>query len=140
MSKKHRKRHNAISAVSPPIANHRLFVPPKPTAFSAVEDRRRFHPEKATQPARTTSGHPVKPHKPKLAVTAVKRGPDGRPMKKKITLRSIPSRLQFAAPKRTIICLKRKIRKEVLHALQRTGRGHGSRRRPKRNAYSQISC
>lgn len=52
----------------------------------------------------------------------------------------LPSGIQFANPKRVAICLRRKARREVLHALKLTrksGRG-GSRRN--RNLWSTVKC
>lgn len=54
--------------------------------------------------------------------------------------RFIPVGVSFAIPNRVAICVRRKIRREVLHALSLTrlaGLG-GARRR--RNAYSGIHC
>jgi len=50
-----------------------------------------------------------------------------------------PLRLFFRSPNSTLVCVRRKIRREVLHALQRTGRGV-KRSRPRLNDNSQISC
>lgn len=48
-------------------------------------------------------------------------------------------RLQFADPQRVVICARRKIRKEVLHALKRTRKGAGAKHRRK-NFWSAIKC
>lgn len=45
--------------------------------------------------------------------------------------------MAFKAPKFVAICVRRKIRREVLLAL---GRGGGGKRRPRRNAYSNVRC
>lgn len=46
---------------------------------------------------------------------------------------------QFALPKQTVVCVRRKTRKEVLHARKKTGRGV-RRRNPRRNQWSNIHC
>lgn len=52
-------------------------------------------------------------------------------------------RLMFASPRFVIRCVRRKIRKEVLHAMMKTGKGSGSRlkrRKYHRNSYSGVHC
>lgn len=44
----------------------------------------------------------------------------------------------FSSPSRVIICIRRKIRKEVLHALKKSGKS--GQRNPRRTAYSNIRC
>lgn len=53
--------------------------------------------------------------------------------------KSIASPLRFRAPNLVTVCIKRNIRKEVLHALKRTRKGsqRGNRRR---NQWSNIKC
>lgn len=43
-------------------------------------------------------------------------------------------------PRETMVCARRAIRTEVLHAMKKTGRGGGKRKPPKRNADSLIKC
>lgn len=50
----------------------------------------------------------------------------------------VPVFLKFPTPKSVIICIRRKIRREVLHALRRVGSGGGKKRR--RNEWSDIHC
>ena len=56
--------------------------------------------------------------------------------------RPIPShtkaRIAFADPKRIALCIRRQKRKEVLHALNKTGKI--GQKKPQRNEYSSISC
>lgn len=52
----------------------------------------------------------------------------------------IPAGLRFAIPSHIAVCVRRKVRREVLHALDRTskrGRGGGKRHR---NFWSGIKC
>lgn len=48
------------------------------------------------------------------------------------------ARARFEAPRKTFICLKRKLRRNVLFALKRTGSGARSPR--KRNEWSNVQC
>lgn len=45
--------------------------------------------------------------------------------------------LQFAYPPHVLICVRRRIRREVLLALGRGGAGH---KKPRRNEYSDVHC
>lgn len=47
--------------------------------------------------------------------------------------------LQFADPRRVLVCLRRKIRKEVLFAFGVGGQA-GAKKKPRRNVASDISC
>lgn len=49
------------------------------------------------------------------------------------------SALKYAEPQRVSVCLRRKGRREVLHALKRTGKGSGGGRR-RRTATSNNHC
>lgn len=134
MSRRGRSRRNdshTPERVSPP----RSLTPPllrelaSPTALRLVEDRRAHHPLQEFRPARQVSGHPVKPH-------VIKRSTNNHVLGRHLP---IPLKVQFAEPKRTAICVRRGQRKEVLHALKKTGRGRGGGRK-KRNWYSDVSC
>lgn len=127
MAKKRGRDRSASTRPDAPSPHRALttVVRPYPTAplLPAIEDRRTHHPLGTNRPARLVSGHPTKPHVVK-------------PSKFK---RQLPFGLRFAAPQQTVICVRRKTRKEVLHALNKTGRGK-PRRRPRRNWYSKIGC
>lgn len=51
-----------------------------------------------------------------------------------------PTSIRLADPDLVSLCLRRKARREVLHALRRTHLGKGLGRRRRRNRYSIISC
>lgn len=90
-----------------------------------VEDRRLFHPDRAVL---LTSGGKVathQVHRPRVNVR----------FRKNV----IPHRLQFVDPRRTIVCRRRKRRKEVLFALRLTGKGSGRRER-RYTEESEIVC
>lgn len=88
-------------------------------------DRRVHHPLGEYRPAVAFSGHPVR--------TNVV-----RPSKFKSNLYVSP-KVRFAVPKKTLICVRRAERKEVLHALKKVGRGRGGGRK-RRNWFSEVTC
>lgn len=89
----------------------------------SLEDRRRFDPRGA--------------HKPPSSLTRAARklvvDPGGDRYK------WVTHGLKFAVPREVSICVRRKERKEVLHALKKTGKG-GSRAPRKRNNWSSVKC
>lgn len=99
-------------------------LPVSVTPLREVEDRREYHPVKFHRPARDVSGQG---HKPVVVKPSRKFG------------RVLPFGLRFAEPARTVLCVRRKTRKEVLHAIRKTGKGV-RRRKPRRNWFSRISC
>jgi len=53
----------------------------------------------------------------------------------------VPSRVKFADSNRLVYCIRRKVRRQVMHALGFSGRrGRGAYRKPKFRFYSKISC
>lgn len=50
------------------------------------------------------------------------------------------AKLKQYSPLRTLICIRRKIRDEVLHALGKTGKGGSNNRKPKFNHNSEVLC
>lgn len=85
-----------------------------------VEDRRTFSPVRVA-PSRT----------PRQVARVLMAAPSSRSssLGKQV--------LVFRIPKSTAVCVRRSVRKEVIHALGRAGT---KVRRPKRNAMSSISC
>lgn len=56
---------------------------------------------------------------------------------------AVPAGVRFRLPRMVAICVRRKIRKEVLHAFRKTGKGgakHRRRERAKWNEFSLIKC
>lgn len=47
--------------------------------------------------------------------------------------------IAFDAPRYVLVCVRRNIRRAVLHALKKTGRG-SSRKRKHRNSWSDVRC
>ena len=117
---------NAVTLIPDTPLTDRLLSRPSVASLSPlteIEDRRTYHPLFDDRPARTVEGTPVRPH---------------RVTKSKYS--RLPFGLQFAQPNRTLVCVRRKQRQEVLHALKRTGRGGSSRRHKRRNHYSGVQC
>lgn len=101
-----------------------LLSRPLSVDLRPVEDRRTWHPLGEDRPTRTTSGHPTRPN---MVAGATSPG-RGR----------LPAQIKFADPGRTVVCVRRHQRKEVLFALKKTGKGSRSPKR--RNPNSEISC
>lgn len=88
-------------------------------ALNLIEDRRRWHPERWGRPLLGTV----------RSATRVVVKPSVGP--------ALTSHLKFADPRRVIICIRRKIRREVLLAL---GKGGGGNKSPRRKPSSEVSC
>lgn len=95
-----------------------------PADYTAIEDRRTYHPLEYFRPARTTNGGNAGP----VRVT---------PQKSKSNP-FLANTLSFPN-ENVLICVRRKTRKEVLFAKKKTGRG-SSRGRKRKNWYSNIGC
>lgn len=105
----------------PQIQTPRIRLTPD---LRLVEDRRTWHPDGPTyRPVRA-----INSQRPRLKPVAF-----SSPKLKNL----IPTALGFEVPKKVAICVRRKQRKEVLFAKQKTGRGSA---RPKRNQWSDIKC
>lgn len=110
--------------VAKPLSVLRLF-----------EDRRFFHPEGVQAPARsfTRLSHRLEFRAGPLRVSY-------RPTRVAMGLENpYPSwKIGFVKPKEVLICVRRRIRRQVMHAFKIAGRsGLGG---PRYNAYSKVSC
>lgn len=92
-----------------------------------VEDLRTFDFEPDTRPARLFTGSTA-------SVGAV----PGAPSKKTGRDDRVRYQLAFEAPAKTLVCVRRARRREVLFAIKKAGRG--GQRRPRRNAWSDYKC
>lgn len=136
-----RVRFDPDSAMPLAIANEldSLLSPPpsrrwNPSAIRSplveVEDRRTFHPLLDQRPVRSLR---------KWAVRLVAKPPKGRAAAK-LTARPNVFRFSFGRqPEHVAICIRRSQRKEVLHALKKTGKGSGRSHR-RRGQYSDVRC
>lgn len=113
----------AIARVSPARPFNIPFV--SRVSLVPVEDRRVYHPLGPARSVRVLSGHAVQP------LVVQRRGRLSRPK------RGLPVSLQFAVPKKTIVCVRRKRRREVLFAKRKAHGGSGRRRR---NIWSNVIC
>lgn len=98
------------------------------------EDRRTWHPLGAQRPARsfTNAFHRLK------AVRRMVGDPVGRYVARSVYETGVPRAVGFVSPSRVLVCVRRKMRKAVLHAFGFTGKGSGGAGR--RSEYSSISC
>lgn len=92
-------------------------------ALREVQDLRAFDFE-PVRPARFLSG-PIA----SVGVTT--------PSKKQAPSR-VPYQIAFSAPAETLVCVRRRRRKEVLFAKRKTGKG--GQRRPRRSKWSNYKC
>lgn len=135
----------AIASARPEFLPAALFsVSPRSSRYLAeIEDRRFFYP--GVQPA---AGLRNSRHRLRLALSrnamgakrptyAAKRSayvPDLRQ-----PARAVRSLVGFRAPQSILICIRRRMRREALFGLGKV-RGPASRKRPRRNWYSSVSC
>lgn len=133
MGKKRRDTSRQARRDNNSIPNRRLIEPisfdfiRSLSSLAPIEDRRTFHPEQAFRPARSFS----------RANHVLVARPD-RTRSGQVRL-SVPVGVGFGDPRRVIICVRRRQRREVLHALGKTGRGK-ARRPPRRSYYSDVRC
>lgn len=109
------------------ISNPRLplrFAPVvrRASVLRQYEDRRLYHPDRRRllRPAVTFSGSNY----------ALRSSPSKS--------RRVPFGVGFVAPRRVVVCVRRKQRREVLFAVG--GAGSRKMRRPRRNEYSNVRC
>lgn len=132
-----------------PIANHRLPTRGFPQLdlidylndLRTVEDRRTYHPEGDSRAARTVRGDSYYslnsvPNQSSSRSTSVSLNSSGGRVRH--TSPRLPEALHFSVPQDVLVCVRRKKRKEVLHALKKTGKS--GQKRPRRNYYSDIHC
>lgn len=98
---------------------------PTQTLLTTIEDMRAFDFEPGTRPARLFSGSTAS-----IGVSDAPKSKNGRSR--------VPYQVAFKAPAETLVCVRRARRKQVLHALRKTGRG--GQRRPRRSKWSSIKC
>lgn len=137
MARSSRPGNRGTAATSRPSGLVSGYVPsyggPGKYHLKEWEDRRTYHPEGRFRPAMAV---------PKSARIMV-----DRPVTKKHTklsdrlyknaLRGF-GKIAFRDPARVLLCIRRKERREVLHALNRTSPGRGKKKR--KNFWSAIRC
>lgn len=122
------------------VADLLLGTPLPSLSYAAQEDppdpddRRQFHPEGAF---RSPRGFYTGDARSKISQRAYRSAAD--PIRRHRYLMSLGAEQQaFTVPSRLMVCVRRKVRREVLHAKREAGRG--GMRRPRRNFLSSISC
>lgn len=123
-----RGAHRTATRRVPPVRSvaTQRFALPRYQDYIPVSDRRTFHPEGDYRPITSIYG------------TRVRVQPMARPSEARAGATVVPSALGFVDPARVLICVRRKTRKRVLHALGIAG-GTGFKI-PKFNWTSGISC
>lgn len=109
---------------------------PKPRTYNLTnfEDFRRWEPEL------TDDRYPRRFPQPlsRVSQPITRVFTSGRSLAMPKMFKAIPTGMAFSQPSRVVLCLRRSIRKSVLHALKKTGRG--GQRKPRYNLNSTIRC
>lgn len=124
MRRRNRNRH-IVSAPRPIVVIRRRV----PAPMQLIEDRRLFHPARDLRPVRSFFT------RPRLVISPAK-----RPLRNGAHFRSplFPShRVGFDIPRKVLICVRRKTRKEVIIAKRVAPSGGGSKHF---NIWSEVSC
>lgn len=111
-------------------------LPPSFRLLQEVEDGRTYFPSPVTPSPRTYRGKPAR-------ITIQPGRARARARKPSSPLGALQAnfgraQLQFAAPDAVLVCVRRKRRKQVLHAKRIAGRS--GLRKPRRNFWSSVSC
>lgn len=125
--KKSNSKSSTPTAAHPTaVASPRLVVRPvvrlSPVTLPLIEDRRRYNPTKTVAP-------PASIRKDQARVTL--KSPRAR-----ILQTNTP--LGFSVPEKVALCVRRAVRKEVLHAKKVAGKS--GLKKPRRNFWSKIKC
>lgn len=108
------------------------------TDLDAVEDNRTYHPEGPNR-APLSIHHYTEFEVPNERIRQTPRPNIARPYSGATqNIGSLSPQIAFRSPNRVAVCIRRKQRKEVLHALRKAGRGGSRPRRYNRN--SQVRC
>lgn len=130
MGKKHNRYRNRERDVSTITRTERLLTAvddivrlARPVPLIEVEDLRRFHPTPLFRPS--------------MSIVQAKPSIDVKPSR---LVRTAPlsARAAFDEPHKVVVCVRRKVRREVLFAKRKTGRGARSPKR--RNLWSDVKC
>lgn len=135
---------NAILANLAFNSSNRALPVPYDPFLSQYEDRRLHSPYKVKPATSLTESYPQMMEMPRKITPDIwrrihrpEKELDWRP-KLSVQLNNAPWWYGFANADKVIICLKRKIRREVINALGFAG--EKGQRRPRYNAYSHVRC
>lgn len=106
----------SVLSVSAPLRSSR--------SLSEIEDRRQFHPG-------------VRQPRALRQVARISLLPSRRSLKTRSPLSAKTHTWQFNTPQTVMLCVRRAVRKQVMHAKRKAGK---KVRRPRRNRLSSISC
>lgn len=95
-------------------------------SLGEIEDRRRFHPEGVVRAARRVDSGRARF---RIVGSTDFAAPEAR---------SVPFGIGFREPKRVLVCIRRKIRREVLHAFRVAGRR--GLNGPRYSEFSKVRC
>lgn len=101
-----------------------------------VEDRRTWHPQGKKRPAASLD---APRHRLVVSSKPLSHPAPSRRAKPSVARATLPHTVQFAAPARVLICIRRKKRKEVLFAKKLTGKGARARRH-RQSEYTGVKC
>lgn len=129
------------------IANRRLPRSQTPSVsprrmqsdfLRSVSDGRFFNPEPSYVSQRSLSGlrHRLKLYEPRARRIVSSRHESSVQMRS--VQSSVPTAIGFTAPKSMLVCVRRQQRREVMHALNKSGRG--GQKRPRFNEFSKVRC
>ncbi|QXP44248.1 MAG: hypothetical protein [Arizlama microvirus] len=105
-------------------------------ALLQADDGRRFHPSKPLhRPLRNLQGH--QGHRLLVGNPTSRKSRGKRPSARSMPSAAVPYGVRFDQPQQLLLCIRRKRRKEVIHAIGRAGT---KVRPPRRNEYSGVSC
>lgn len=100
------------------------------TPLMDIQDRRAFNPSSPYSPNVKTDTLPARVRrKPKVYQHS---------LKKRLAKNQVHLVQSFFAPENVLICVRRKTRKEVLHAFKKIGMK--GQKKPRRNVYSDVHC
>lgn len=111
----------------------------KKESWRDYEDRRRFHPLQASAPALSINQR-------RSLLTLVQRPAARNPSQLNSGYSPVPQNIfkqtkaaiTFARPRRVLICLRRAVRRQIMHAFGHAGKG--GQKSPIKNWSSAISC
>ena len=131
MAKRSRSHHTVPNRlvgrsplVLPPSPRKVLIRPSKPGLLGLIQDNRTWHPAGSFRPAVSIGGRSALRHVVKSKPNALRN--------------DISARIGYAVPDKVVKCIRRKQRKEVLHAKGVAGSRVSRRRR--RDRWSDVDC
>lgn len=111
-----------------------LFQTPVRKSVLRLEDRRAWHPDKTVYRKIPSPAAAASPRSGALLKLSPRRLMHPGSL---LRLPNISDLIGFRTPGRVAICVRRRIRKEIMHALGKAGKGH---KRPRHNAFSKVKC